>query len=95
MLLHWAGMTLEQGLEPVDLAAEEHQLVDVVHARSDRRDAVFIVTDRTPAGFPKLLEAGQVHRVRLAIYADNAEPVTKNFLITFDGDIHSLNMKAV
>jgi hypothetical protein len=93
MLLHWAGMPLEQGLEPLDLAREEHQLLDVVHARSDRRDAALIVADPTPAGFAKELEAGQVHKVRLAVYADNAEPVTAAFVITFDGDISSLKMQ--
>ena len=93
MLLHWAGMLPEQGLEPLDLAREEHQLLDVVHARSDRRDAALVVADPTPAGFPKELEAGQPHRVRLAVYADNADPVTKDFVITYGGDIRSLKMQ--
>jgi len=93
MLLHWAGMLLQQGLEPLDLAREEYQLLDVVSAGSVRRDAALIVADPTPAGFAKELEAGQKHTVTVAVYADNAEPVTAEFVITFDGDIHSLKMQ--
>jgi len=94
MLLHWAGMTVERGLEPLDLARHESQFLDVVYTKS-REPNVLIATDPTPAGFLKILEPRQIHRVTLAAYSDNTEPVTADFEITFDGTVDGIRMKQI
>ena len=94
MQLRWAGVPLEQSLEPLDLARRDSQFLTVVFARDDSREGAWIAADiRARPGFPYMLEAGQTHRVRLAVYADNADPVTKDFVITYGGDIRSLEMR--
>ena len=93
MPLYWSGVSWEQPPEPLDLARHESEYLGVVYAQSDNTNAALISTHRRGAGFPKELEAGKEHRVRLAVYADNAKRKTAEFLITFGGDIDSLEMK--
>ncbi|MGD0115011.1 MAG: hypothetical protein ABSC13_03270 [Dehalococcoidia bacterium] len=91
MLLRWSSMPSTKEFEPLDLARDERQPLDVVYTQGQPGGA-FVAAEPTPAGFSKTLEAGPTHRVRLAVYADNAEPKTAEFAITYGGDIDSLKM---
>jgi hypothetical protein len=93
MRLYWAGQSWKQPPEPLDLARHEFEYLGVVYAQGDKTDATLISTHRGGTGFPKELEAGRLHKVRLAVYADNAEPKTRDFEITFNGDIDTLKMR--
>jgi len=94
MLLKWAGIPEDQQLTPLDLAPHEWQFLNVTRADSEYPTKALVATDfDARPGFPQTLEAGQTHKVRLAVYADNAEPVTRDFVIEFNGDIHSLEIR--
>lgn len=92
MRLYWADASWKQPPEPLDLARDESEYLGVVYAHKDNPSAALISTHGGGSGFRKELEAGQSHRVRLAVYADNAKPETAEFLITYGGDVDSLRM---
>lgn len=96
--LRWAGVPEGQEMNPRDLSPKESQYLNVAMARTDNQNAVIIATDLSGdfrPGFSPTLEAGRRHKITVAVYADNADPVTAEFVITFDGDIHSLRMEAI
>jgi hypothetical protein len=98
MLLRWslAGASEERQLDPLDLAPEDSDFLAIVYATNARTDAAFIATDpKARPGFDMTLEADVVreHRVTLAVYADNAEVVQKDFVITYAGTIDRLRMR--
>lgn len=95
MLLRWAlaGMSEEHQLEPLDLAPNESDFLNVVYATSRRTDAIFIATGpRSRPGFAPLLEAGRAHRITVAVYADNATWTHQEFVVRFHGTLDGLRM---
>jgi hypothetical protein len=94
LLLRWAAIPKDQQMQPLDLAPKEGQFLNVVVATSDNQNEATIATEPGGRfGFSPTLEAGQTHLVRLGVYADNAEPMTAEFVITYGGGLDSLKME--
>lgn len=91
MLLRWSSTPGDKAFEALDLARDEWQFLDVAYAQDNLAFAL-IAAEPTPAGFPKTLEAERSHRVKIAVYADNAEPSTAEFVVTYGGTVDSLRM---
>lgn len=95
MMLRWSATPEEHELEPLDLANGETRFLDVVFAHDLDTQWARIPTHATPPGFIPALEANREHRIRVAIYADNAEPHQEDFSVTYDGGIEGLAMNRV
>lgn len=81
MQLRWAGLPRARAFDPMDLRRSQREYLNVLHAPAASR--VELVTFDDPdfdPGFPTELALDQRHMMEIAVFADNAETVTRSLL---------------
>jgi hypothetical protein len=72
--LRWAGVPRSRSFQPIDIRRGQREFLNIVlrSANGDWLIETFGDTDFDP-GFPTHLRADQVHALKIALFADNAE----------------------
>jgi hypothetical protein len=83
MTLRWAIAPISRGLEPLDIARGRQVDLNTIITIEDERFAYF-ATHPDPRGFPLYFEPGD-YWIRVTIYGDNFEPISRGYAIHWDG----------
>jgi hypothetical protein len=78
--LRWAGVPRSLSFDPVDIRPGQREFLNVLFLRDgSRRWAIetFTADDFQP-GFDTELDVDQLHVLQIALYADNADTITRN-----------------
>jgi hypothetical protein len=83
LALRWAIAPISGGLEPLDIARGRQVDLNTIILIEGERVAYF-ATHKDPTGFPLYFEPGD-YWIRITIYGDNFEPVSRGYAIHWDG----------
>jgi hypothetical protein len=81
--LRWAIAPISKGLEPLDIARSRQVDLNTIILIEGEKVAYF-ATHKEPRGIPLYLSPGD-YWIRVTMYGDNFEPVSRGYAIHWDG----------
>jgi hypothetical protein len=76
--LRWAGLPRSQAFKPVDIRRDQREYLNVLYLRDGNRWRLVTFEDQDfDPGFATELPLDQAHRLRISVFADNAQTATR------------------